>query len=218
MVTARPGARRRGRPGDRPRRAAPAANSPRPFSVSAYSREALPSAAGTRSRTPSAINFLSLTVSMFLATPRLFSNSPNRLLPANASQTISIDRASPAASSDRATGHASCSKLLCFMVFTPASGLWGRNCRIRLQDATTRRVYPLSRESPPGGPTDDDPHPDTRRRAERPDRSPADPVRGLPRGARGPAPEAGGGPPLRGPAPVVPRGLPRGVIPRAVAV
>src|SRR5437870_4170867 len=79
---------------------------------------------------------------MFLATPRLFWNSPNRRRPANASRTISTDQTSPTASSERAIGQASVSKLLRFMADTPHFVGGRKNFSIRLQDATAYSTIP----------------------------------------------------------------------------
>src|SRR6266581_5717322 len=51
---------------------------------------------------------------MFLASPNPFWNSPKRRLPNSASRMISIDHQSPIASSDRAIGQSSSSKLVLF--------------------------------------------------------------------------------------------------------
>src|SRR5438132_1772633 len=51
---------------------------------------------------------------MFLASPSFFWNSLKRLVPSSASRMISIDHQSPIASSERAIGQSSFSKLVCF--------------------------------------------------------------------------------------------------------
>src|SRR3954452_19053710 len=51
---------------------------------------------------------------MFLASPSFFWNSPKRLTPNSASRMIKIDHQSPIASSERAIGQSSCSKLVRF--------------------------------------------------------------------------------------------------------
>src|SRR5439155_17637979 len=180
-----------------------------PFSVSAYSWYALPSA-GTCSRMPSATSFRSRTVRMFLATPRLLWNSPNRRFPANASRTTSIDQVSPAASSDRATGQASFSKLLCFMALTPLPGRVEGKISLRLQDAATPSTIPgqLQVATTTRSKSHDRLHPGPHR----PDRHPAEgpvadaapPGRGPPFEAPAATPEGGGGPGLRRGGAVVP--------------
>src|SRR3954471_1432692 len=53
---------------------------------------------------------------MFFASPRLFWNPPKRRTPSSASRMISSDHQSPIASSDRAIGHWSPSKLVRFTI------------------------------------------------------------------------------------------------------
>src|SRR4029079_7991816 len=58
---------------------------------------------------------------MFLARPRCFWNSPKRRTPNSASRMISIDHQSPIASSDRAIGQSSFSKLVRFTMGSSGS-------------------------------------------------------------------------------------------------
>src|SRR5258705_1678220 len=60
---------------------------------------------------------------MFLARPSLFWNSPKRLIPIKASRMIRSDHQSPIASSERAIGQSSCSKLVRFTIASLRSGL-----------------------------------------------------------------------------------------------
>src|SRR5262245_34563213 len=92
---------------------------------------------------------------MFFAIPRLFSNSPNRRFPANASRTTSTDQASPTASRDRAIGQTSSFKPLRLMGRNPGSIFFDRGCKMQLLPS----VYPASCEMQPGGPKDDGTYP-----------------------------------------------------------